>query len=85
MPLAVRLPKMSEGSLVTTRLSATALLLGCANCTDAPEPMLKLFQLTTRSCVVCVTFMAAPLVVMAAAPLVTLPPCGNAVALSDCA
>ena len=82
LPLEVRLPKMSEGSVVTTRFSATELLLGWANLTAASVPMLKVFQLTTRSCVAWVTSMLEPLWVMVAVPAPTLPPPGSALASS---
>jgi len=44
-PLAVRLPRMRDGSAPTTRFSATDWLLGCTKRTASPAAMLKLCQL----------------------------------------
>ena len=77
-PLAVRLPRIVDGSAPKTRLSATALLLGCTNRTVSPGPMLKLCQLITVLAVVWVTKVVPAPVLMLAPPAVTAPPVGDA-------
>ena len=81
LPLAVRLPRMFEGSDPSTRFKATELAVGCTNFTDSPAAMLKLSQLMAAFCVVCViSVLPAPLL-MVALPAVTTPPAGAAKAV----
>nr|WP_316681285.1 hypothetical protein [Ralstonia sp. LMG 18101] len=54
-----------------------ALAEGCWKLTVAALPRLKLCQLTTAFCEVCVTFIVLPLVLMLACPAVTCPPMGS--------
>ena len=49
-PLAVRRPKISEGLLPSTRLSATLDAPGCRKRTHSDEPMEKLVQLRMAFC-----------------------------------
>src|SRR5450756_2458230 len=78
LPLAVKLPRMLEGSAPSTRLSATELLFGCTNRTDSPAAILKLCQLSAAFCVDwLMTVLPAP-VLMLAAPAATTPPAGSA-------
>ncbi len=88
-PLAESLPKIWLGSLPTTRLSMTALALGCTMLTLALLPILKLCQLTLALSVVCSNAIWLPLELTATEPLLTLPPWGRAVLLIfgsvDCA
>src|SRR5471030_101982 len=78
LPLADRLPRMLVPSLPSTRFKATALLLGCLNCTDSPWPILKLAQLMTAFWLPWLITVepGAPLIV--ACPAATLPPVGPA-------
>ncbi|OEZ60483.1 hypothetical protein JAB2_45270 [Janthinobacterium sp. HH100] len=78
LPLADKLPRMVVPSPPRTRFRATALLLGCWNCTDSPLPILKLAQLITAFWLPCLITVApgAPLIV--AWPATTVPPAGPA-------
>ena len=78
LPVAFSFPKMSDGWLPVTRLSATP-PLGCTKLTLAALPMLKLSQLAIRRCWLCVTVMALPFVAMlpAAAPPTICPMVGR--------
>ena len=78
-PLAVIWPKIWLGSLLSTRLSVTLLALGCANCTLASLPTLKLCQLMAARSVLWWMTMFAPLWPMRAWPALTCPPEGNVV------
>ena len=80
LPLADKLPKILEGSLPTTRFSATELLPGWTNCTVWPAPIPKLCQLMTVLALDCVMVVALPLLVMFATPAATTPPTGEACA-----
>ncbi len=79
-PLDDRRPKMLEASAPSTRLSSTAWLLGCTNCTPSPAPMLKLCQLMTALGVVWVMVLCWALLLILAAPAATTPPWGKAAA-----
>ncbi len=76
LPLAVRLPRITDGSEPITRFNATEVLPGCRNCTDSPEPMLKLSQLMIRLAVACVIVVVVPELVMLPTPETTTPPSG---------
>ncbi len=78
LPLAVRFPRMLEGSGPVTRLRATALLLGWAKRTVSPWAMLKPCQLITAFWLDWVTVRSAPRVDTLAAPAATEPPVGRA-------
>jgi hypothetical protein len=78
LPLAVKLPRMLDGSEPNTRFSATELLLGCVNSTDSPAPMLKLCQLMTVFCVDWLMVVLPAPVRMLAAPAATVPCDGRA-------
>ena len=62
---------MAEGSVPSTRLSATALLEGCWKVTLAWLPMLKLFQFRMARALSCWTTMALPDWLIAAWPETT--------------
>ena len=76
-PFAVRWPKISDGLLPVTRLSAIAEELGWLKLTQALEPIEKLCQLRIAELVLCVTCMFDPEVEMLAAPAATDPPVGS--------
>src|SRR5438128_12514121 len=76
-PLAVMRPKISDGLLPVTRLSAMAEELGWLKLTQALEPIEKLCQLRIAELVLCVTCMFDPEVEMVAAPAATDPPVGS--------
>src|SRR5688572_6208977 len=78
LPLADRLPMMLEGSAPSTRLSATALLVGCTNCTASVLPMLKLCQLIATLGVDWLTVTLPGVVVIFALPADTAPSVGRA-------
>ena len=81
LPVLVSLPKISDGAVPVTRLSATP-PVGCWKCTLAALPMLKLSQLATMRCGCWVTVMALPAVAMlpAVAPPTIWPPVGSVLA-----
>src|SRR5258706_9054557 len=76
-PLAVRRPKISEGLLPITRLSAIAEELGWLKLTQAPEPIEKLSHCRIAFCVDWSICILLPLDEMVALPAVTLPPAGS--------
>jgi len=78
LPLAVRLPRMLEGSGPSTRLRAIELLSGCTNWTASVAPMLKLCQLIATFWLVWVMVVLPAELLMAAPPSVTTPPTGRA-------
>src|SRR5450631_4286323 len=78
LPFADRLPRMLEGSAPSTRLSATELLLGCANCTASADPMLKPCQLIAAFWLVWVIVVLPGVEAMLALPADTAPPMGRA-------
>ena len=77
-PFAVSLPKIWLGSFPTTRLSMTALALGCTMLTLAMLPMLKLCQFTLALSLVWSNAIWVPLVLITTEPLLTLLPWGRA-------
>src|ERR1035437_60249 len=82
LPLAVKLPKMPEGSAPNTRLRITELLLGWLNRTDSPAAMLKLCQLIAAFCVDWLMSVLPAPVLMLAPPAATTPPAGSAYTFS---
>ncbi|SFM00832.1 hypothetical protein SAMN04490355_103220 [Pelosinus propionicus DSM 13327] len=72
---------MAEASAPMTRLRATADAEGWTKFTVSPLPMEKLCQLTMALSLVWLTVVVAPLAVMAALPLTTVPPVGLAQAV----
>src|SRR5579872_551809 len=80
LPLAVRVPKMLDGSEPVTRFSATALPFGCTNWTVSPLAMLKVCQSSTAFWLDWLTVSASGPADMAAAPTATEPPVGRACA-----
>src|SRR5574343_503510 len=76
-PLAVRRPLIWVGSLLLTRLSSAAWLLGWLMLTAALLPMLKPCQLTTACWLPCVICMLVPDWLMATWPAATWPPVGS--------
>src|SRR5450830_1858489 len=81
LPLAVKLPRMLDGSAPSTRLRTTELLLGCTKRTASPDAMLKLCQLMTAFCVDWLMVVLPATVLMLAPPAATTPPTGSAKAL----
>eukprot|EP01133_Synstelium_polycarpum_P019995 gene19995-biopygen16333 len=78
LPFADRLPSIVVPSLPSTRFSATALLLGCWNCTDSPLPILKLAQLMTAFWLPWWITVLPGVPLMVACPATTVPPAGPA-------
>ena len=70
-PFAVSRPWISEGSLPTTRFSATAPAPGWTKFTAAPEPMLKLCQFRIARSLACWMVVVVPAVETAAWPAIT--------------
>src|SRR5450830_1517311 len=81
LPLAVKLPRMLDGSAPSTRFRVTELLLGCTKRTASPEATLKLCQLMTAFCVDWLMVVLPAAVLMLAPPAATTPPAGPAKAL----
>src|SRR5258706_2033519 len=80
-PFAVRRPKISDGLLPRTRLSAIAEELGWLKLTQALEPMEKVSHCRIAFCVdwsICSLFALDEIVAL---PAVTLPPVGSAFTL----
>ena len=80
-PLAVRVPRIAEGSAPSTRLSATELLLGWTKLTLLPCAMLKESQLIATAWLVWVTVTVFGACEIVAAPAETVPPVGRLCAL----
>src|SRR5450830_1157622 len=78
LPLAVKLPRMLDGSAPSTRLRTTELLLGCTKRTASPDAMLKLCQLMAAFCVDWLMVVLPATVLMLAPPAATTPPKGSA-------
>src|SRR5947207_1401787 len=73
-PLEVRRPKISDGLMPRTRLSAIADELGWLKLTQAPEPIENVCQLRIALLVLWSTCSLLPVVVMVALPETTWPP-----------
>ena len=71
-----RLPRITDGSAPSTRLSATDCALGWTNWTVSPAPMLKLCQLITTFAVVWWMVVYWFVLEIVASPRVTTPPSG---------
>ena len=82
LPLALKLPRMLDGSAPSTLLRMTELLLGCTKRTVSLAPMLKLCQLIAAFCVDWLMVVDPAPVLMLAAPPATTPPAGNAYTLA---
>src|SRR2546421_5116397 len=80
-PLAVRRPKISDGLLPRTRLSAIAEELGWLKLTQAPEPMENVSHCRIAFCVDWSICSLLALDEMVALPEVTLPPVGSVLAV----
>ncbi len=80
-PLAFRLPRIFDGSEPTTRLSVTALTLGCLKLTVSPAPMLKPCQLMAAFWLPCVIVVTPGALAMLDCPAETTPPVGAACAV----
>ncbi len=77
LPFALKLPRMTDGSAPSTRLSATELLPGWTKRTLWPAPILKLCQsMTTFALDWLMTILLVPVLIVAA-PAVTTPPVGD--------
>ena len=79
-PLALMRPKMADGSWPSTRLSVTALELGCTNCTVSCAPTLNERQSMAARWLDCVMVVCAPCCWICAWPVVTRPASGAACA-----
>ena len=76
-PFADRLPRITEGSVPSTRFSATELLVGWSKTTLLPLPIEKDCQLIAARSLVCVTVSDLVPVAMLAWPATTSPPVGS--------
>ena len=78
LPLAVRLPRIADGSWPITRLRATDVLLGWTKATDSPAPIPKDCQLIATLALDWSIVRPAAVFEKLAAPAVTAPPIGSA-------
>src|SRR5688572_1554745 len=76
LPLAVRSPRISDGSAPSTRLSATELELGWTKTTLLSLPIENVCQLIAACWLDWVMVTVWPLLEMVALPAVTVPPVG---------
>ncbi len=83
LPLALSAPSITLRSLPTTRLSVIAEALGWLKLTVSPAAMPKPCQLMLARCVLWSMRVTLPAWPMVALPLVTVPPCGAAVAMDE--